>query len=165
MRIFDANGVSSAVHRGVEQYAMACGYHNPVVLRVEEDTLVQDVQYQDTDQLSSQQFAEIAQVGVDLFRGHPPRQQYDEPSSLLHQSAKALAALLKIIAAVENGVLLLGQLIIIKSSNPESLPQTYVKVVSEELKQTLAETPELLDSSQAMVNFLYNRAELPDAIA
>lgn len=165
LRIFDATGVSSAVHRGVEQYAMACGYHAPVVLGAEENALVQDVQYQDTDQLSSHQFAEIAQAGVDLFRGHPPRQQYEEPSLLLHQSAKALAALLKIIAAVENGVLLLGQLIIIKSSNPESLPQTYVKVVSEELKQTLAETPELLDSSQAMVNFLYNRAELPDAIA
>lgn len=165
MRIFDATGVSPAVHRSVEQYAMACGYHDPIVIRADENALVQDVQYQDTAQLPVQQFAAIVQVGVDLYRGHRLHQQGDQPTPLLYQSAKALAALLKIIAAVENGVLLLGQLIIIKCSNPESSSQTYVKVVSEELKQTLTQTPELLDSSQAMVNFLYNRVELSDAIA
>lgn len=136
-----------------------------IMIRAEENALVQDVQDQDTDQLSSQQFADITQAGVDLSRGYRLLPQGGETTPLLHQSAKALAALLKIIAAVENGVLLLGQLIIIKSSHSESLSQTYVKVVSEELKQSMAKTPKLLDSSQAMVNFLYNRAELPLAIA
>ncbi len=168
IRIFDASTVASpSIHRGVEQFAIVCGYHDPLVIREEQNALVKDVQYQDTDRLSSKQFIEIIKAGVVLYRGDQPHlhAQSDETTQTLHQCAEALAALLKIITSVDNVILLLGQLIIIQSHSPEGTAKTYVKLISNELKHMLVKTPELFDSSQAMVNFLFNRAELPDAIS
>lgn|GEM_PF-2263782 len=174
LRIFDTSLAVAAlqkIHRAVEDYAAVCGYHEPEILSEDFDTRLKDVQYHTQDStinLTQEQYHQSIDAGVMMHRqgkSNPQIQREELASELPPRLAVSTATLLQMIEEVDNAVLWLGPLILIRVTEPKSPSKTYVKRVSAELQSVINHTPALLDSSQAMVNFLYNREELPDAIA
>lgn len=171
LRIFDTSVAALAlqtIHHQVQRYAAICRYAHPVVVREDPNALCIDLQYQVNQRVSHPQWAEILETGIERYRHsqlHRPNRTDNPEAQFIDQAAESIAGLLRAVRGVKDAVLHLGPLMIIKSTTPGRTTQTYAKLLSEQLQNKVEQTPELLESAQAMVNFLYNRAELPDAIA
>ncbi|WP_299402554.1 carotenoid oxygenase family protein [Acaryochloris sp. IP29b_bin.148] len=167
IRIFDASLSAIAlqnIHHAIDGYASACGYGDSDLMWDEHHSRFRDIQYRILETLPSEQHTEIANTGVAVYQQRKSNSQVVQDPTLKASSA-SVATLLQTLEGVNNAVLLLGQLFVSKFTAPDQPSKTFIKVLASELQDKIDETPELLDSAQAMINFLFNRAELPDAIA
>lgn len=151
----------------IDRYAEACGYDEITVLNESSGSWFKNIRYRIAKLISQEIQEEGIQTGQEFYRsGKSYALNKLEKTGVesTKQIAEATAEILKAVENLDDVVLLLGKLIVMKYTNDEGRSKTYVKTISSDLQLKLESTPQLLDSPQAIINFLKSQEELPTAI-
>ena len=167
IKIFDQDIDSSTleeINTAVSNYAEAAGYTAPEIISEKRGSFFRDIRYKVAKILSPEVREEATRTGEDLYRRGKANVQarLEQPGvESTKQLAEATAQLLKSIEGVDNAILTLGKVIVVKYTNQNGKSITIVRTVSTEIQHQLEEMPHLLNSPRALIKFLNASKEEP----
>lgn len=151
----------------IDSFAEASGYKEVTLISERFGSWFRKVRYKIARLISQEVQEEAIRAGKEFYQtGKASTLNYLEKTGVesTKQIAEATAEILKAVENLDDVVLLLGKLIVMKYTNEDGRSKTYVKTISSDLQLKLESTPQLLDSPQAIINFLKSQEELPPAI-
>ena len=160
IKIFDKEIDPSDLARlkiAISNYADAAGYTAPEVLSEKRGSFFSRIRYKVARILTPDVIEEATREGEDLYRrGKENLKAQLERTGVesTQKLASATAELLKAVETLDNIVLTLGKLIVVKHTAPDGKTRTIVRTVSTEIQNRLESTPHILDDPNTLLTFL-----------